>query len=120
MVLYGVIMDRRVQTIIYLMQENLSEEFPFDKVAKTLNLSPSHLRHLFKSETGMAPVRFLKYLRMQKAKDLAETTFLNVKEIMISLGINDESHFVRDFKKTFGLTITAYRGQGFKTSNAKE
>jgi AraC-like DNA-binding protein len=46
---------------------------------------------------------------MQRAKQLVETTFLNVKQIMCELGINDESHFVRDFKRTYGMTITEYR-----------
>ena len=46
---------------------------------------------------------------MQRAKELAESTFLNAKQIMNLLGINDQSHFARDFKKTYGLTMTEYR-----------
>jgi AraC-like DNA-binding protein len=46
---------------------------------------------------------------MQKAKELLENTFLSVKEATVSVGINDESHFVRDFKMNFGLTPSQYR-----------
>jgi AraC-like DNA-binding protein len=102
-------MDRRVQIVIKLMKENLSQELLIDDVAKWLNISPSRLRYLFKAETGQSPAQYLKHLRMQKAKLLVESTFLNVKQIMYELGINDESHFVRDFKRTYGVTITQYR-----------
>lgn len=102
-------MDRRVQIVINLMKEDLSREMPIDDVAKWLNISPSRLRYLFKVETGLPPTQYLKYLRMQRAKHLVESTFLNVKQIMYELGINDESHFVRDFKRIYGVTITQYR-----------
>jgi AraC-like DNA-binding protein len=46
---------------------------------------------------------------MQQAKDLLEATFLSVKEIMNIVGIRDDSHFVRDFKKTYGATPTQHR-----------
>ena len=46
---------------------------------------------------------------MQRAKELTETTFLSVKEIMNSVGISDPSHFVRDFEKRFGLSPAKLR-----------
>ncbi len=50
----------------------------------------------------MSPIKYLKLLRLEKAKHLLETSFLSVKEITYQVGINDESHFVRDFKKAYG------------------
>ena len=46
---------------------------------------------------------------MEKAKYLLETSFLSVKEITHRVGLNDESHFVRDFKIAYGLSPTLYR-----------
>jgi AraC family transcriptional regulator len=102
-------MDRRVQVVINLMKDDLSREVHIDDIAMCLNISPSRLRYIFKVETGRSPAQYLKALRMQRAKHLIETTFLNVKQIMCELGIKDESHFVRDFKRVFGMTITQYR-----------
>ena len=102
-------MDRRVQKVIDLMKANLGQELALDKIARSVNLSPSRLRFVFKAETGMAPAHYFKQLRMQEARDLAENTFLNVKEIMNRLGLRDESHFVRDFKKIHGLTFSQFR-----------
>jgi AraC-like DNA-binding protein len=102
-------MDRRVQTAIDLMKNNLQTEILFDDLARSLNISPSRLRYLFKIQVGMPPSQYLKCLKMQKAKELAETTFLNAKQIMSLLGISDQSHFTRDFKRVHGMTITKYR-----------
>jgi hypothetical protein len=46
---------------------------------------------------------------MERARHLLETSFLSVKEIAHQVGLNDESHFVRDFKKAYGEPPTRYR-----------
>lgn len=112
-------MDRRVRKVIDYMKDDLCRELPFDEIARSVNLSPSRLRYLFKAETGMAPAHYLKYLRLQKAKELAESTFLNVKQIMDKLGIRDQSHFVRDFKRAYGLTPSQYRAS-YEDNNLRQ
>ena len=46
---------------------------------------------------------------MERAKHLLESSFLSIKEIGHLVGLNDESHFVRDFKKAYGLSPKCYR-----------
>ena len=102
-------MDPRVRQIIDLLSEDLSRDFDFTALAASVNLSPSRLRHLFKDETGLTPAQYLKRLRLERAKELLEGSFLRLKDVMPLVGINDESHFVRDFKKAHGLPPTRYR-----------
>ena len=102
-------MDRRVQAVIDYMEKDLSRPFQLEAVACLVNLSPSRLQHLFKTDTETSPAKYFKSLRLRRARELIETTFLTTKQIMIRLGINDESHFVRDFKDTFGLPPAHYR-----------
>ena len=59
----------------------------------------------------MPPIRYLRLLRMERAKNLLESSFLSVKEIAFQVGLNDESHFVRDFKTTYGYSPALYRAQ---------
>ena len=54
---------------------------------------------------------FRRELRMERAKGLLESSFLSVKEIAFQVGLNDESHFVRDFKSTYGYSPAIYRLQ---------
>jgi hypothetical protein len=56
---------------------------------------------------------------MERAKDLLESSFLSVKEIAYQVGLNDESHFVRDFKSTYGFSPALYRSN-FKNREAVE
>jgi transcriptional regulator GlxA family with amidase domain len=98
-----------VQTVIALMRDGLHQEIPVCQMAHRVNLTASHLSRLFKAETGLSPNKYLKVLRMEKAKVLLESTFLNIKEIMNKVGVRDESHFVRDFKNICGKTPGQYR-----------
>lgn len=97
-------MDQRVRTVIALTKAHLDRKLSIREMAGAVHLSPSHLRQLFKDETSMSLARYLREVRMQKAKELLETTFLSVKEIAAKVGISDVSHFVRDFKKAYGIT----------------
>jgi transcriptional regulator GlxA family with amidase domain len=52
---------------------------------------------------------------LQKSKELLETTFLSVKEIMVAVGFADLSHFVRDYKQQFGETPSQTRASAQRT-----
>jgi transcriptional regulator GlxA family with amidase domain len=102
-------MDHRVLEVIALMKESLHRDWSAGRLAACVNLSPSRLHQLFKAETGLPPARYLRLLRMQQARELLETTHLSVKQVIAHVGVTDESHFVRDFKKTHGFTPARYR-----------
>jgi len=89
---------------ITLLQKNaLAPSARINEIAQELHISSSHLRHIFKREIGMAPKHYVKVLRLQKAKELLETTFLSVKEVMAAVGFSDLSHFVRAYKAQHGV-----------------
>lgn len=102
-------MDPRAQKVINLFEGGLHQELSLSAVARAVNLSPSRLRHLFKAETGYTPTQYLQEMRMRKAKDLLEGTFLRVKEVAYTVGMRNESYFVRTFKKTYGRPPAKYR-----------
>ena len=78
-------------------------------LAVLVNLSPSRFRHLFKQETGMGPAQYLKDLKLIRAEKMLRTTFLSIKQILKQIGIASNAHFVRDFRRKYGATPTAYR-----------
>jgi len=110
-------LDKRVEKIIQMMREDVRGELTLGEFAQSVNLSVWRLCHIFKSDVGMPPIRYLRLLRMERAKDLLESSFLSVKEIAFQVGLNDESHFVRDFKSTYGFSPALYRSN-FKNKAA--
>jgi AraC-like DNA-binding protein len=102
-------MDPRVEKIEQLMRDNLQREWSLSELAQAVNLSVWRLSHIFVSQVGKSPIQYLRQLRMNRAKFLLDTSFLSVKEITHQVGLKDESHFVRDFKKVYGDAPTRYR-----------
>jgi transcriptional regulator GlxA family with amidase domain len=107
------------------MRDNLHKEVSLSELAQSVNLSVWRLGHIFRSEVGMAPIKYLRLLRMERARQLLETSYLSIKEIGYHVGLNDESHFVRDFKKAYGAPPTLYRtrfngGQSKGSGNRKD
>ena len=100
------------------MREDVRGELSLGEFAQSVNLSIWRLCHIFKSDVGMPPIRYLRLLRMERAKDLLESSFLSVKEIAYQVGLNDESHFVRDFKSTYGFSPALYRSR-FKNNQTE-
>jgi AraC family transcriptional regulator of arabinose operon len=112
-------MDARVEKAISHIQDNLRKDLPLEEVARTVNLSSSRLNHLFRMEIGLTIAKYVRSLRMERAKGLLETTFLTVKEIGSECGLNDESHFVQNFKAAYGRTPLRYR-QGHHRKHTDE
>ncbi len=80
-----------------------------DELAASVNLSTSRLRVLFKQETQRTIPQYIKHIKLQRAQELLRKTYLRIAEIAALLKFDDLSHFVRDFKRKFGVTPTAYR-----------
>jgi len=99
----------RIQKVVDYIHANLDKRITADDLARAARLSRSRLCYLFKAETGVAPMKYLKRCRIEKARDLLDSTPLSVKEIRSSVGLSDRSHFTRGFKETFGVTPFEYR-----------
>jgi transcriptional regulator GlxA family with amidase domain len=110
-------MDVRMQMVVKLVDNNLDKPLVASKLAEHVNLSPSHFGYLFRKELGVSFARYVKTLRMQKAKWLLENSLLSVKEVMYHVGINDSSHFVRDFEHTFGCSPVQHRRFNFSVAH---
>ena len=101
--------DARVKAVIRMMEQSLAGDISLRTLAKNVNLSPPRLRQLFKKDTGVSPIQYVRRLRARKAAYLLQTSFLSIKEVAFQSGSGDVSHFVRDFKKHYGLTPSEFR-----------
>ena len=101
--------DERVKIICSYASMNLDHRLSLDHLARKVNLSRWGLSHLFRRETGLSPMQWLKSQRIAHAKLLLEKTFLTVKEVRAQVGAPDASHFARQFRHAFGLSPIQFR-----------
>ena len=101
--------DKRILQLRENLINNLHQQWTVKGMAKICEISMPHLQKLFKANTGMSPIMYLRNLRLEKARELLVTTFKQIKEIRLEVGMINESHFTRDFKKKYGVTPTVYR-----------
>lgn len=101
--------DPRISQAKALMYWAMGRKFPLGELAGMLGLSSSRLSHLFRSEVGMSPERYLKAARLARAKALLETSGLSVKQAAAHAGFSHMGRFASDFHKAYGLTPSKYR-----------
>jgi AraC-like DNA-binding protein len=101
--------DARIRKTVDLLKVQPTRKFKTSELAQAVNLSPWHFSHLFLQEMQASPHQFARQLRFEQARILLENSFLRVKEIMAAVGINDKSHFAKEFKRVYGMSPIQYR-----------
>jgi len=81
-------------------------------LAARFHVNPSYLARIFKRRTGVAPVRYLRDLRIGHARKLlVERPSLEIKEIAAMAGYQDQGYFSRVFKGAVGASPQDYRAR---------
>jgi AraC family transcriptional regulator of arabinose operon len=104
-------MDPRIAHVIDHMDRTLAEPLDVPALARLAGLSASRFAHLFRAEVGMPPARYLRQLRLRRARVLLEATVLTVREVMRQVGFRDPSHFARDFRRYHGIAPSTVRSR---------
>lgn len=78
-------------------------------LAMELNLSTSHLQHLFKQYAGFPLGRCLVEQRLNIAAQLLRNTKMRIKEIAFTVGYGHPSSFIRAFQRRFTEPPKVYR-----------
>jgi AraC-like DNA-binding protein len=105
--------DYRIRQLLALVNREIHRPFGVEQLASAAGLSPTGLRVLFIRDLGVPPYRFIKRLRLERARYLLCSQPLTVKETMNAVGLSDESHFVREFERAYGLSPKRYRQRFF-------
>jgi len=85
-----------------IIQGFQDEEFSVNELAAVVHLSRSHVHRKIKVLTGMSTAIYIRKVRLQKAKELLETTNSSISEIAYQVGFKSPVYFSQVFKETFG------------------
>lgn len=82
---------------------------PLDALERQLGISKYRLCRDFSKYIGTSPVQYLNQIRLAEARHLLRTTDLTIREVGISVGIENTTHFINLFKKNAGITPLQFR-----------
>jgi len=101
--------DPRVEHAEAYLCQHLRENITLDDLALEVGLSVSRLSFLFKQHTGVTPQRYYEVHRLERARQLLESTSLPIKSIAAEIGFNNPFYFTLRFKKHSGNSPREYR-----------
>ena len=106
----------KLKRSLNFMKRHFHEKTTVSQLADQAHLSIYHYIRCFRNAYEVTPLQYLTRLRLKKASLLLRQSKLELTYIILHCGFEDESSFIRLFKKEFRLTPIAYR----KTFAAKK
>jgi len=98
-----------LRNVISIVEERMEcPTLSIDQIAGSLNLGRNTFYKKFKSLTDIAPVEFVRDMRLQKAKILLDQGLDNIAEIAYQVGFSNPKYFSTCFREKFGTSPKRY------------
>ena len=101
----------RIQALLAFVHENYQRKLSLEDIAAYGNVSKSECLRCFQKYTGCSPYQYLLKYRLQAGAALLKSTGDSVTEIALRLQFPSASAFIAAFRRSFGMTPSAYRRQ---------
>jgi AraC-like DNA-binding protein len=98
--------QRRAEELLFA---RLSSDISLDELARECGLSRSHFARAFHKSFGTPPHRWLMVRRLERARELLETSAMPIAEVAERSGFASQSHLTRVFSGTFGVSPGQFR-----------
>lgn len=83
---------------------NSSGTVRIQELSAETGYSSRYLQEILNRQVGLAPKKFCKHVRFQKALKMLEMPGISTSTIAYALGYSDQAHFCREFKDYCGIT----------------
>lgn len=94
-----------------------NEQFDANALSTAMAMSRAQLLRRLKSLTGNSPGYYIKTMRLEKAKELLETTDSSISEAAFQTGFNSPSNFTKVFREKYGITPSQFRRPKLSATN---
>jgi YesN/AraC family two-component response regulator len=99
-----------VKKVREIVEANFTNyEFTVEQLCKLVFMSHSQLHRKLDALTGCSPNKFIRIIRLNKAKELLKKPNESIASIALECGYNDPGYFARVFKQEFGVTPQEWR-----------
>ncbi|MBP2833686.1 helix-turn-helix transcriptional regulator [Aquimarina sp. U1-2] len=103
---------KEINKIINLSEsisQKLEQNLGIEKLCSLSGLTPRKLQMGFRQLYGMTVSRFITKARLERSRELIETTKLTVSEIVYSIGLSSRSYFSKIFKEMYTISPNEYK-----------
>jgi AraC-like DNA-binding protein len=107
--------DRSLRRAVDYIREHYCESLSFRKVARVAGFTPNYFSRLFREREGMTFERYVRALRLERAKQLLSATDLEVTRVARLSGFGSLEYFARVFRASEGATPAGYRSSSGQT-----
>lgn len=98
-----------VDILSYIHEHYLDDNFSVKYLAAYFETSISNISHFFKKNVGVSISQYIDQIKLDKAKELLESSDSKISEIAKMLRYNNSTVFIEMFKKYEGMTPGGYR-----------
>ncbi|MDD4872989.1 MAG: AraC family transcriptional regulator [Kiritimatiellae bacterium] len=101
--------NTKVRMALDYISGNYMKKISLRTIAGSVDLSACRLAHLVKEYTGKTVLQIIQQVRIRHAQQLLERTSRNCTDIAYEVGFQDQSYFIKHFKRLAGITPARYR-----------
>lgn len=98
-----------LQAFVSMLERRYREHWPIARYACDLGISANHLNALCRRLGGQSALQMINQRLLLEAKRCLVYTEMTVNQVSDSLGFSEPAYFSRFFKRTCGLSPTAFR-----------
>ena len=91
------------------IKENYNQKIDFEQIASSFGYSYHRFRHIFQKETNTSINQYLLNCKLYAAKQMLISTDMQIKEIAINCGFENNIHFNNFFKSRMNITPLQFR-----------
>lgn len=102
---------RLFQNILNYVHSQYAKPLTVKQIASHVLINKNRLTALFKKYTNMSPIKYLNEYRLYNAKNMIVHTDKPISEISGDVGYNQLSHFIKQFRDSYGLSPLKYRNK---------
>lgn len=103
--------DVQFITLLHYIETHMAERITLDDLSRLVHFNKSYLVERFKSIWGVPPMKYVNWIRVEKAKELLATTDKSITDIARETGFGSIHYFSRYFKEKERMSPQSYRAK---------
>jgi AraC family transcriptional regulator len=106
----------QAQLVSRYIREHLSSSIRIATLAQMVQLSVSHFFRAFRCSFAESPRSYIERRRVMRGQQLMLNSDFSLAEIALEIGMCDQAHFCRTFRRVVGINPNAWRRQNLSQS----